>query len=105
AVSAEDRDRSRNYVTERERAELRGRLGSTDDWLRSLATVVTVEPLGPPNLARAVQLLNKTNQMNLATRRMAERELAAWAAGPGHSTWVFRVADRFGASGLTGLGR
>ena len=43
-----------------------------DEYLATLGIVVTVEPLGPANLARATQLLNKTNQMNLTTRRLTE---------------------------------
>ena len=39
--------------------------GSLDEWLRDLEMVVRVEPLHAGNLARATQLLNKTNQMNL----------------------------------------
>lgn len=102
-VSTEDRERAQSYVNERERADLRRRLGSIEDWLRSLETVVTVEPLGTANLPRAAQLLNKTNQMNLTTRRMAEPELRAWADAPGNGVWLFRVADRFGDAGITGL--
>jgi FkbH-like protein len=41
--------------------------------------------------------------MNLSTRRMSEAELAAWAE-PGHRRlWTFRVSDRFGDAGLTGI--
>ena len=103
-TSAEDRQRTGSYVSERERTELRRRVSSIDDWLRSLEMVVTTERLSASNLARAAQLLNKTNQMNLTTRRMGEQELAAWANQEGHEVWLFRVADRFGDSGITGLG-
>jgi acyl dehydratase len=74
-----------------------------EDWLRRLELQVKVEKLSPANLPRAAQLLNKTNQMNLATRRLSETELAAWASAPGHSVWVFRVKDKLGDAGLTGL--
>ena len=36
---------------------------------------VTIGELNDGNLKRAAQLLNKTNQMNLSTRRMTEVEL------------------------------
>jgi len=103
ALSDEDRARTASYVSERERTGLRQQVGSVEEWLASLGMTVTVEPLDAANLARATQLLNKTNQMNLSTRRMSAAELDAWAAGPGRSVWAFRVADRFGDSGLTGL--
>ena len=76
---------------------------SLDDWIRDLQIVVTAEPLGSANLPRAAQLLNKTNQMNLRTRRLTAPEFLEWAAGDGHATWCVSVADRLGEAGLTGL--
>lgn len=102
-ITDEDLDRTRQYVTERKRAAAREESQTFDDWLRSLETRVTVEPLSAANLPRTAQLLNKTNQMNLATRRLTEAELQAWAAKPEHQVWTFRVQDRFGDSGLTGI--
>lgn len=101
--TAEDVDRVRAYADERERRDARATVGDMDAWLRDLDTRVTIEPLSPANLQRAAQLLNKTNQMNLSTRRMAAPEFAAWAARPGHHAWTVRVSDRFGDSGLTGI--
>jgi FkbH-like protein len=90
------------YVSERERSESRSAI-SLEQWLGQLEIVATCEQLGESNLARAAQLLNKTNQMNMATRRLSEGELMAWSARPGHSMWTFRVADRYGDLGITGL--
>jgi FkbH-like protein len=109
SIEAEDRERTAMYVAERERRARQPRQadaggpGTVHDWLRSLDLQVTAEPLGDAHLARAAQLFNKTNQMNLATRRLSEGELRAWAGQPGCSLWTFSVADRFGASGLTGI--
>ena len=101
--SDEDANRTQLYATERRRTELLSSVGSLDDWIRDLAIVVRADTLGPGNLPRAAQLLNKTNQMNLTTRRMTEDELLAWASEPGHATWCVTVADRLGDAGLTGL--
>ena len=49
------------------------------------------------------QLLNKTNQMNLQTRRLSEAEFQAWSEKANRSVWVFHVHDRFGSQGLTGI--
>jgi FkbH-like protein len=65
--------------------------------------VITVEKLNQTNLSRAAQLLNKTNQMNLSTRRMSEVDFHAWASDKDHRAWTFRVSDKFGDSGLTGI--
>ncbi len=103
AVSGEDRNRAQMYAAERRRQDLMGAIGSVDDWLASLQMQVTVEPLNDTNRERAVQLLNKTNQMNLTTRRMTAAELESWLENPCRRLWTFRVADKFGDAGLTGI--
>ncbi|NLH47131.1 MAG: HAD-IIIC family phosphatase [Myxococcales bacterium] len=103
AISDEDRDRARMYLAERQRRQVQEEIGSLDDWLRTLGIQVIAEPLGDADLTRTVQLFNKTNQMNLSTRRLSEGELAAWAAQPAHRLFTFRVRDKFGDSGLTGI--
>jgi FkbH-like protein len=101
--SDEDAHRARLYAAERERVELRDTAGSIDEWLRTLGIEIRAEMLGPANSQRAAQLLNKTNQMNLSTRRLTEAELLDWAGREGHAVWTFRMRDRFSDSGITGL--
>lgn len=103
ALSAEDGARAALYAAERLRRQSCEQVGSVDDWLATLGIVVEIEPLGSHNLLRAAQLLNKTNQMNLSTRRLTEGELTSWAQQGQRSIWTFRLADRFGDTGLTGL--
>jgi FkbH-like protein len=103
ALSEEDRARTEMYVAERLRTGSRESSVSMEDWLNSLQLKVTCEPLGPANIKRAAQLFNKTNQMNLTTRRMTEDELLAWGTHPNHAMYAYRVADRFGDYGLTGI--
>jgi FkbH-like protein len=102
-VSTEDRARNAAYATERRRSELKNVATSIDEWLQSLGLVVRFERIGKTNVSRAAQLLNKTNQMNLRTRRLSEAELLAWADDPAHEAWAVHVADRFGDAGLTGI--
>jgi FkbH-like protein len=102
-VSHEDRIRGKSYVAERKRREARHQVQSLDDWLDTLGLSVIVEELNQSNLERASQLLNKTNQFNLRTRRLTASALAMWTAASGHQLMVFRVADRFGDYGLVGI--
>jgi FkbH-like protein len=101
--SDEDAHRTRLYAAERERVELRDSAGSVDAWLGTLGIEIRAERLVPANSQRAAQLLNKTNQMNLSTRRLTEAELLDWAHRDGHACWTFRMRDRFSDSGITGL--
>lgn len=103
SISQEDLERTGMYVAERKRAEAQRQVGSVDEWLAGLEIKVAASELGEQDLARAAQLFNKTNQMNLSTRRLTEGELVAWAGEAGHRLWVFRVADKFGDYGLTGI--
>lgn len=103
AVTAEDRARNQAYAAERQRELHKTSVGSAEEWLLSLGTEVTAEELNEANLVRVAQLLNKTNQMNLSTRRLSESELQGWLAGKGRALWAFRVRDKFGDSGLTGI--
>jgi FkbH-like protein len=101
--SEEDAERARLYSAERRRTELRETVDSVDAWLETLEIRIRVEALSPTNRQRATQLLNKTNQMNLSTRRLTEAELAEWADRESNGFWAFRMTDRFSDSGITGL--
>jgi len=103
SITPEDRNRSNLYASERERSELKRTLPSASEWLAQLGTHLTIEGLNDANLARAAQLLNKTNQMNLRTRRLSETDLADWAGKDENRLWTVRVKDVFGDSGLAGI--
>ena len=51
-------------------------------------------------LARIVQLINKTNQFNLTTRRYTEAEVAALVDATDAVGLQFRLIDRFGDNGM-----
>ena len=103
SVSPEDAKRTKTYVVERERSALRSKIMSLDEWLGALDIKLNIEELNKMNLPRTTQLLNKTNQMNLSSRKMTESELMSWVSQEGRKLWTFRVSDKFGDSGLTGI--
>jgi FkbH-like protein len=104
ALTAEDRSRVKMYVQERERGESQRAAGSIEEWLNGLDVQVSIDTVRSANLTRVVQLANRTNQMNLRTRRITEAELLRWLSeGRGRQTLAIKVADRFGDVGLTGL--
>ena len=103
SISSEDRQRTKMYTAERQRSQLKSTVGSLEQWLKSLHTQVTVESLNDVNLGRVTQLFNKTNQMNLSTRKMTSAELSTWTSAEGRRLFAFRVSDKFGDSGLIGI--
>jgi FkbH-like protein len=102
-ATAEDASRHAMYATETQRKHSRASFSSLEEWMLSSQTVVRVEEFGDANCERVVQLLNKTNQMNLTTRRLSSQELQNWLQSANRRLWAFRVSDRFGDSGLTGI--
>src|SRR5262249_40549349 len=103
AVTQEDEARAAMCAVERRRAAGFDASIGADAWLATLGIEVRVEPLNARNRVRTAQLLNKTNQMNLRTRRLTERDLETWAIESGHQLWTYRVRDKFGDAGLTGV--
>ncbi len=103
SLTTEDRGRAKMYAGERERKTLKQSVNSLDDWLHTLEVRIAVEELDENNIVRATQLLNKTNQMNLSTRRLTETEFMEWSKTSGNKVLALRVSDRFGDMGLTGL--
>lgn len=102
-VTAEDRNRANTYSAGRVRDSVKRSANSPDAWLASLETVVSCELLDETNVIRAAQLLNKTNQMNLTTRRMTEHQLLDWSRKGSTAILSFRVKDKLADYGLTGL--
>ena len=102
-ITSEDKERTKLYKDESYRKKLKNKLGSVDDWLKKLDMRVVVDGINQANLQRVSQLFNKTNQMNLTTRRMTEEEILDWVKEKNRRIWTFRVSDKFGDSGLTGL--
>lgn len=102
-TTEEDRLRTSSYSSEKIRERLRQTFNSQEQWLLSLDTQVTVENLNDVNLPRFVQLFNKTNQINLTTRRMTDVQVLQWSEKHNARFWTFRIKDRCGDSGLTGI--
>jgi FkbH-like protein len=102
-VTAEDRVRAAQYQSEQGRKELARAAGSLDEFLAALQMKVTIGRIDAATLPRVAQLLGKTNQFNVTTRRHTEGDLAAMLGRGAIGLWM-RVADRYGDSGLVGVG-
>ena len=103
AVTADDANRVAEYKAQSRRTALASSAGSHEDFLASLGIVCTFSSALTAPLARSVQLLAKTNQFNLTTRRHSSTDVEAFAAAPGGQAVVVRVRDRFGDAGVVGL--
>ena len=66
------------YIPERNRQDIKYNVKNNDDWLKKLCTRVTAHPVNSNNISRVTQLFNKTNQLNLSTRRLSEQDIIVW---------------------------
>lgn len=102
-ITEEDRQRTRSYHENVERTSLEAASASLDEFLHSLRMAVELRPFEEIDLPRIVQLINKTNQFNLTTRRRSEAEVRDLMGRADVYTQAVRVKDRFGDNGLTGV--
>jgi FkbH-like protein len=100
--TAEDQQRTQQYHESRTREVYRDSVGSLEDFLRGLGLRVDIALADDQTLGRVVQLLAKTNQFNLTTRRHDEVTIRQQVAAGRWRIYTMRVADRFGDFGLTG---
>jgi FkbH-like protein len=102
-ITEDDVNRSQEYKAQAQRAELAHSTASRDEFLASLNIVCTFLSALEAPLSRSVQLLAKTNQFNVTTRRHSATEVEEFASRPGGQAVAVRVRDRFGDAGVVGL--
>jgi FkbH-like protein len=101
-VTKEDRQRQHDYRV-RQAREIGAHQDDLEGFLKSLEMAAVIEPVGPGNLDRVANLLAKTNQFNLTTRRHSRAEVARLAEAAGSIALVLRLRDKFGEQGIIGL--
>jgi predicted enzyme involved in methoxymalonyl-ACP biosynthesis len=75
-------------------------VGGVDAYLASLDMTITFQPFDAMGRARIVQLINKSNQYNLTTRRYTDPEVTEAENDPEVFTLQVRLADIFGDNGM-----
>lgn len=100
AFGDEDRKRARFYSDNAKRVALQANIGSIDDYLRSLEMKIAFARFDEAGRARIAQLINKSNQFNLTTRRYTEAEIDALIADASVFTMQIRLEDNFGDNGM-----
>jgi FkbH-like protein len=98
----EDRARGTGHLAEARRVEVRAQARDLGDYLKALEMRLDFEPLGPINRVRAAQLIARSNQFNLTTRRHDAARLEALEREAAF-TLCARLSDRFGDFGLVSL--
>ncbi len=98
-VTKEDLEKTSQYAANAKRSELEEKAGSFEEYLKQLEIVVTrVTP--KEHVERLTQLVNKTNQFNLTTKRYTQSKMQEVLGDADKRIFLYQVADRFGDNGV-----
>ena len=100
SFAREDLQRAGFYQDNAKRAELQRQVGGVEAYLATLEMAITFQPFDATGRARIVQLINKSNQYNLTTRRYTEPEVEEAENDPDVFTLQVRLTDIFGDNGM-----
>jgi len=96
----EDRKRGEFYRDNSHRQALQEDASDGAAYLASLKMVLTIQPFDEAGRKRIAQLINKSNQFNLTTRRYSEAEVREIEGDPNCFTLQARLTDIFGDNGM-----
>jgi FkbH-like protein len=99
-VTTEDRDRQKQYELNAEREAMKSSSTDMESYLSSLAMQLICSEFDELSLQRIVQLINKTNQFNLTTKRYTTDDVMAVIDSPTAFGLHLRLLDRFGDNGI-----
>lgn len=102
-LSREDAARTEQYRGRAKAAERRLEIGDLEDFLRDLEMTARIAPFDEVRLPRIVQLIGKTNQFNLTTRRHSLARVRELMAEPDAVHLYLELQDRFADHGLVGV--
>jgi FkbH-like protein len=98
--SPEDQKRADFYQDNARRVALQRATGDLDAYLETLGMTITFQPFDEIGRARIAQLINKSNQFNLTTRRYSEAQVREMQSDPNCFTLQVRLVDTFGDNGM-----
>ena len=100
SFSEADRQRAGQYREEARRELTKTQFTNINDYLTSLAMEIRLERFNAFNLPRIAQLIQRSNQFNLMTRRYGEAACEAMMKDTSLAPLTLRLADKFGDYGL-----
>lgn len=102
-LTAEDKARHNSYQSNLVRQELEKSSRTVEEFLFKLEMISECGPIDSTTFPRVTQLINKTNQFNLTTRRYTEEQVRHISESLEWWTRWFRLKDKFGDHGLIGV--
>jgi FkbH-like protein len=103
SVTGEDLRRGEMYSAERGRSSLKERSATLQEYLFGLKMQVSIKEAEAVDIPRVTQLVQKTNQFNLTTRRYSFAQVENFLRADNTVVYVLRNTDAFGDNGLVGV--
>ena len=103
AITQEDRERTGQYQGNQLRDTLKASATDLPSYLRSLDMELIWRRFDKIGLSRTTQLINKTNQFNLTTRRYSEDDVVSVMQDNRSFGLQLRLSDRFGDNGIIAI--
>ncbi len=102
SLTEEDLNKTLAYKSEFLRKSHNKKFTNITNYLKSLEIVIDIEDIGDSNIDRIVQLINKTNQFNLTTKRYSKLDVLTMI-NDGFIIYGIKASDKFGNLGLIGV--
>ncbi|OVE74918.1 hypothetical protein BVX95_00635 [archaeon D22] len=102
SITEEDKKRHKLYVENQKRESLKSNT-SLKQYLQMLDISISVTKNDIESVDRITQLLNKTNQFNLRTKRYNQSEVLGMIESDDFIVSSLKVKDKYGDLGLTGV--
>lgn len=103
SLSTDDINRNKFYSDNQERDKELSTFENYQDFLKSLAMEAEIQPFSDVYIERITQLINKTNQFNLTTKRYTVPEIEYIAKNENYITLYGKLTDKFGDNGLIAI--
>jgi FkbH-like protein len=100
SFSEADLQRADQYREEAQRELTKTHFTNINEYLVSLGMEIRLERFNALNLSRIAQLIQRSNQFNLMTRRYGEAACEAMMSDPSIAPLTVKLADKFGDYGL-----
>lgn len=100
AFSEEDQKRTSFYQDNIKRVQILNQSSDMVTYLKSLEMEMTCKPFDATGRARIAQLISKSNQFNLTTKRYSELDIKNFEEDGDHFTRQFRLTDTLGDNGM-----
>jgi len=102
-ITEEDKQRAKMYTQQKMRSELQNSTPDLKAFLKKLNLKIKIKQVDSFSLPRVSQLILKTNQFNLTTKRYKESEINNMMNDPNFFVGCVNVEDKFGDNGITGV--